>query len=63
VVFNETILDRIYTNVGRGKSLGLEIGAQLKPTENWSNFIGLNIYNFDKVLFSEPVEPAMKIIF
>jgi iron complex outermembrane receptor protein len=47
VVFNETILDRIYTNVGRGKSLGLEIGAQLKPTENWSNFIGLNIYNFD----------------
>ena len=46
-VFNDTILDRIYTNVGRGKSLGLELGAQLKPTENWSNFIGLNIYNFD----------------
>lgn len=46
-VFNDTILDRIYTNVGRGKSLGLELGAQLKPTENWSNFIGVNIYNFD----------------
>ncbi len=46
-VFNDTILDRIYTNVGRGKSLGLELGAQLKSTENWSNFIGLNIYNFD----------------
>jgi outer membrane receptor protein involved in Fe transport len=46
-VFNDTILDRIYTNVGRGKSIGLELGAQLKPTENWSNFIGINIFNFD----------------
>jgi outer membrane receptor protein involved in Fe transport len=46
-VFNDTILDRIYTNVGVGKSLGLEVGAQLKSTENWSNFIGLNVYNFD----------------
>ncbi|MGK0328450.1 outer membrane beta-barrel protein [Polaribacter sp.] len=46
-VFNDTILDRIYTNVGRGKSLGLELGAQLKPTENWSNFIGVNVFNFD----------------
>ncbi|WP_439130682.1 TonB-dependent receptor domain-containing protein [Polaribacter sp.] len=46
-VFNDTILDRIYSNVGRGKSLGLELGAQLKPTEKWSNFIGANIFNFD----------------
>ena len=46
-VFNDTILDRIYTNVGSGKSLGLELGAQLKPTENWSNFIGVNVFNFD----------------
>lgn len=46
-VFNDTILDRIYSNVGRGKSLGLELGAQLKPTEKWSNFIGININNLD----------------
>ncbi|TXD54129.1 MULTISPECIES: outer membrane beta-barrel protein [unclassified Polaribacter] len=46
-VFNDTILDRIYTNVGQGKSLGLELGAQLKPTENWRNFIGVNIFNLD----------------
>lgn len=46
-VYNDTILDRIYTNVGQGKTLGLEIGAQLKLTENWSNFIGLNVFNFD----------------
>ena len=46
-VFNDTILDRIYSNVGRGRSLGLELGAQLKPTEKWSNFIGVNIFNLD----------------
>lgn len=46
-VFNDTILDRIYSNVGRGRSLGLELGTQLKTTENWSNFVGANIYNFD----------------
>jgi iron complex outermembrane recepter protein len=46
-VFNDTILDRIYSNVGRGQSLGLELGAQLKPTEKWSNFIGININNLD----------------
>jgi hypothetical protein len=32
--------------VGSGLSLGLEIGAQIKPTGKWSNFIGANIYNF-----------------
>jgi outer membrane receptor protein involved in Fe transport len=46
-VYNDTILDRTYTNVGQEKTLGLEVGAQLKSTENWSNFIGLNVFNFD----------------
>lgn len=46
-VFNDTILDRIYSNVGRGRSLGIELGAQLKPTEKWSNFIGVNVFNLD----------------
>ena len=46
LIYNDTILDRVYTNVGTGKSLGLEVGAQLKTTDNWANFIGLNIYNF-----------------
>lgn len=44
--FDNVVLDRIYSNVGTGRSLGLELGAQLKPTEKWSNFIGFNIYNF-----------------
>ena len=46
-VYNDTILNRIYSNVGDAQSLGLEIGAQIKPTENWSNFIGANIYTYD----------------
>ncbi|WP_417445033.1 TonB-dependent receptor domain-containing protein [Joostella sp.] len=45
-VYNDTILNRIYTNVGKGRSLGLELGSQIDPTENWSNFIGFNVYNY-----------------
>lgn len=39
----DTILNRVYSNVGKSNAIGLEIGAQLKPTKNWSNFIGANI--------------------
>ncbi|MCG9791580.1 outer membrane beta-barrel protein [Flavobacterium algicola] len=46
-VLNDTILDRIYTNVGRGRTLGLEVGAQIKPSAKWTNFIGANVYNFN----------------
>ncbi|TKD67306.1 TonB-dependent receptor domain-containing protein [Flavobacterium sp. ASW18X] len=44
-IYNDTILNRIYSNVGDARSLGLELGAQIKPTEKWSNFIGFNIYD------------------
>ena len=45
-VFNDTILNRIYSNVGRGEALGLELGAQLQASNNWSNFIGANFYSY-----------------
>jgi iron complex outermembrane recepter protein len=45
-IYNDTILNRIYSNVGNSTSLGLEIGAQLNPYENWTNFIGANIYYY-----------------
>jgi len=45
-IYNDTILNRIYSNVGAGNSLGLEVGLQLKPTKKWSNFIGFNGYNY-----------------
>lgn len=44
-VLNDTILDRIYTNVGRGRVLGLEVGANFKISNKWNNFIGGNVYN------------------
>lgn len=45
-VYNDTILNRIYSNVGDSRSVGLELGIQLKPAKNWSNFIGANFYNY-----------------
>lgn len=45
-VFNDTILNRIYSNVGNAKAIGLEVGAEIKPTQNWNNFVGANIYNY-----------------
>ncbi|GLR17581.1 TonB-dependent receptor domain-containing protein [Portibacter lacus] len=45
-IYNDTILNRIYSNVGDARSFGLEVGAQIKPTKQWSNFIGFNVYNY-----------------
>ncbi|MFC4095641.1 TonB-dependent receptor domain-containing protein [Euzebyella saccharophila] len=45
-IYNDTILNRIYSNVGKSKAIGLEIGSQLKPLKNWNNFIGVNLYNY-----------------
>ncbi|WP_299430288.1 TonB-dependent receptor [uncultured Maribacter sp.] len=45
-IYNDTILDRIYSNVGKAHVTGVELGSQFKATENWSNFIGGNIYNY-----------------
>lgn len=45
-VYNDSILNRIYSNVGNAKAIGLELGMQLNPTKNWRNFIGCNIYNY-----------------
>lgn len=42
----DSIINRVYSNVGKSNSLGLEIGATLKTTKNWTNFIGANIYNY-----------------
>ena len=42
----DSILNRVYSNVGKSNAIGLEIGATIKPTKNWTNFIGANIYNY-----------------
>lgn len=41
----DSIINRVYSNVGKSKVIGIEIVAELKPTNNWSNFIGMNMYN------------------
>lgn len=46
-VYNDTILNRIYSNVGKARSLGLELGAQFQTTKNWSNFIGTNLFTYE----------------
>nr|WP_299071065.1 outer membrane beta-barrel protein [uncultured Allomuricauda sp.] len=45
-IFNDTILNRIYSNVGNGKTLGMDMGFELKPTTKWINFIGGNVYHY-----------------
>ncbi|WP_221409464.1 TonB-dependent receptor domain-containing protein [Marinoscillum furvescens] len=45
-VFNDTILNRIYSNVGVGTTFGLELGAELQPTSWWKVFAGGNVYHY-----------------
>ncbi|PZX48307.1 TonB-dependent receptor domain-containing protein [Algoriphagus chordae] len=59
-VYNDTILNRIYSNVGTGKSLGIEVGLELNPTDWWQIFAGTNVYHYsingefdDKPIHSE----------
>lgn len=45
-IINDSILNRVYSNVGKSNAVGLEVGTTLKVSNNWSNFIGANIYNY-----------------
>jgi iron complex outermembrane receptor protein len=42
----DSVINRVYSNVGKSKAIGLEVGATIKPTKNWSNSIGANVYNY-----------------
>ncbi len=46
-IYNDTILNRIYTNVGRGRSLGLEVGSEFNPVSWWKVYAGGNLYQYD----------------
>lgn len=45
-VYNDTILNRIYSNVGIGKSTGIDVGAELYPANWWKFFAGFNGYYY-----------------
>ncbi|PQB07001.1 TonB-dependent receptor [Polaribacter filamentus] len=45
-VIIDSIINRVYSNVGISNAIGLEVGATLKPTKNWSNTLGVNVYKY-----------------
>lgn len=46
-VYNDSILNRIYSNVGNSKSLGLELGTELQLFKWWKLFAGGNLYRYN----------------
>lgn len=59
-VFNDTILNRIYTNVGRAQAIGVELGTTLYPTDKWQTYLGGNLYNYsiEGYLFDEKINTS-----
>jgi ferric enterobactin receptor len=45
-VYNDTILNRIYTNAGNAKLWGIESGLNLTAWKWWTIFIGGNVYDY-----------------
>ncbi len=45
-VYNDTILNRIYTNAGKAQQWGVEAGTNLKPVKWWTIYVGGNVYNY-----------------
>lgn len=56
-IFNDSVLNRIYTNAGLGQAVGLEIGSQLYPAEWCRLALGANMYQYQikGKLFGEAV--------
>jgi len=45
-VYNDTILNRIYSNVGNAASVGVDTGLEIFPVSGWKLFGGLNLYHY-----------------
>jgi ferric enterobactin receptor len=45
-VYNDTILNRIYTNAGKANQWGIEVGTTLRPLKWWSIYLGGNVYDY-----------------
>ena len=62
-VFNDTILNRIYTNAGDANALGFELALTLYPSANWRFYLGGNIYNYQikGQLFEETINTSNTI--
>ena len=45
-VFNDTILNRLYTNAGKAGLWGMEAGLTIKPSKKIQLYVGGNVYNY-----------------
>lgn len=45
-IYNDSILNRLFTNAGKARSLGLELGTTLQINQWWNLYAGGNIYNY-----------------
>ena len=43
-IYNDTILNRIYTNASHAYQYGLETGLTLNPTKWWQFLVGINVF-------------------
>jgi len=62
-IYNDSILNRIYTNAGTARAIGLELGTTLYPA-NWCKlFLGGNLYNYgiEGQLFGDEINTSNTI--
>lgn len=45
-IYNDSILNRIYTNAGTAQALGMEMGTTLYPAKIWKIYLGTNVYHY-----------------
>ena len=45
-VYNDTILNRVYTNADKARLYGMEFGSNYKPKKWLSLYLGANVYNY-----------------
>ncbi len=45
-VFNDSILNRIYTNAGRARLWGIENGVTINPVKKLQVYAGINVYHY-----------------
>ena len=59
-IYNDTILNRIYSNVGRARTFGAELGTELNPYSWFKIFAGFNIYktNIQGTFDNRPIDKS-----
>lgn len=45
-VYNDSILNRLFTNAGQARSIGFELGTNLQLSKKWTFYLGGNVYNY-----------------